>query len=346
MKHHDRPWKCSIEDCVYADGGFLSRKMRDDHYRHHIIIGPPRIPHAGKLDPDEVQPLLFDLVRAGKVEVIRNLLGHFNALPRQVQSAIRECAGAFGSAAVIDLIEPAGKYLYPIDSLLSSIRAANIDLFRHLLLRSKDSEAAGKHYSQIINEVLHSDSEKVFEVLVSHIESDLNIDSHPKDSRDSVARALDEQVTAVSTLRPTAERPDREALLIIIWEKTGVPKSSGRTLSTAVANVASSTCSVRLAKYLIGHGAEVNSKRSKWRLTALQCAARQDSAAAAEMMKYLLLQGADPELKPERARLSIRDEKGAKGIAKWLGMSWDELVAKTKEEREKIASKSIESVGH
>jgi ankyrin repeat protein len=93
----------------------------------------------------------------------------------------------------------------------------------------------------------------------------------------------------------------------------------------------------KLAKYFVDHGAEVDFRRSHLYLTALHHAARQNSAAAAEMMKYLLLQGANPELMAGRARLRIRDEKGAKGIAQWLGMSWDELVAKAKEEREKIA---------
>ena len=81
MKHHDRPWKCSIQGCVYAEGGFLSRKMRDDHYRDHIATGPLEIPHAENPEPDEIQPLLFDLVKAGKVEAVRNLLCQFQALP-------------------------------------------------------------------------------------------------------------------------------------------------------------------------------------------------------------------------------------------------------------------------
>ena len=41
-----------------------------------------------------------------------------------------------------------------------------------------------------------------------------------------------------------------------------------------------------------------------------------------------------------KAKLKIRDEKGAKGIAKWLGMSWDELVAKAKDEAEKRSRKN------
>ena len=55
------------------------------------------------------------------------------------------------------------------------------------------------------------------------------------------------------------------------------------------------------------------------------------------MMKFLLFCGADPEPKPSRANLRVQDEKGAKGISKWLGMSWEELVTKANEERQKTA---------
>lgn len=318
--------------------------MRDDHYRDHIVTGPQEIPHAENLEPDEIQPLLFDLVRAGKAEVIRNLLYQFTALPGEIRAAIRECAASFGSAAIVDLIDPFNPARFPHSTLVSSIRAGNIDLFNHVLSRSKNTGSLTHkafnplHGSQeIVLEVLTSDSEETFEILVSFIEYGIN-KGHLSDNWHQI-------VIKPTVIRATAKHPERENLLITLWEKAGVPKSSDGALNTAVENVALSTCSVKLAEYLVGQGAKVNFGNHTKCLTVLQHAARHDSAAAAEMMKYLLLQGADPELQPKRARLRIRDEKGAKGIAKWLGMSWDELVAKTKEEREKIASNSMKSVG-
>ena len=323
---------------MYAEGGFLSRKMRDDHYRDHIATSPQEIPYGENPEPDEIQPLLFDLVRAGKVEAVRNLLCQFEALPKEIKKAIRECAASFGSAAIIDLIDPFDGDSFPIHTLLSIIRAGNIDLFKHVLRRSRNCNQSIYSYSyKIFQEVRRSDSDEAFETLLSHIEFDLNTGW-------DWPRSLVQVLTEYFAIQATAGLPNRENLLITLWEKAGVPKSGIRTLGSAVLNVASSTCSVKLAEYLVDHGAEVDFRCSAQNLTALQYAARQNSAAAAEMMKYLLLQGADPELKAKRSALSIRDEKGAKGIAKWLGMSFDELVAKTKEEREKIASKSIESV--
>lgn len=330
-----------MQDCAYAEGGFVSRKMRDDHYKDHIATGPQEISHTENPEPDEIQPLLFDLVKADKVEAVRSLLCQFEALPREIKRAIRDCAASFGSAAIIDLIEPFTG-AFPADALRSSIRARNIDLFKHLLSRSKNyRDRQYPRYSSLVGEVLESDSEEIFESWVSYIDYDRNID---QSTRNKLPWGV--PFAGYQAIMATARNFGRENLLFTLWEKADIFKSLNREyLGSAVVYVASSTCSVRLAEYLVSHGAEVDFRRSKLYLTALQMAARHTSAAAAEMMKYLLLQGADPEAKAKRARLSIRDEKGAKGIAKWLGMSWDELVAQTKEEREKIASKSIESVG-
>ena len=116
-------------------------------------------------------------------------------------------------------------------------------------------------------------------------------------------------------------------------------------LGDALVNVASTTCSVKLAEFLVKGGAKVDHRRSPRYPTPLNHAARQTTAGAAEMMKFLLFYGADPEAKPSGASLRIRygslrirDEKGAKGISKWLGMSWEELVTKAKEERQKTAA--------
>jgi len=330
MKHHDRPWKCSIQDCEYAEGGFLSRKMRDDHYRDHIATGPQEIPHAEDPEADEIQPLLFDLVKAGKVDIVRNLLDQFKALPKEIKIALQECAASFGSAAMIDLIQPFEKDTFPTNAMQSSIRTANIDVFKHLLSRSKNCRHSCYSNSTIVREVLMSDSEELFEEWVRYI------DAKPKEVRTSNSWGV--EFTQPRVIRATAGHPGRENLLVTIWEKIGVLKSFDRAyLGAAVVDVASTTCSVKLAKYFVDHGAEVDFRRSQLYLTALHHAARQNSAAAAEMMKYLLLQGADPELTGGHAHVRIRDEKGAKGIAQWLGMSWDELVAKAKEEREKIA---------
>ncbi|KAJ0108128.1 uncharacterized protein J7T55_007247 [Diaporthe amygdali] len=103
--------------------------------------------------------------------------------------------------------------------------------------------------------------------------------------------------------------------------------------------VARTTCSVTLARYLLEQGADINFRRRPSEETALQIAARHDTAEGAEMMRLLLLSGADPEADTEDNEQEgskgrkIRDEVGPLRIKRWLGKSWDALVEETKQIR-------------
>ena len=81
-------------------------------------------------------------------------------------------------------------------------------------------------------------------------------------------------------------------------------------------------------------------------ITPLHHAVIHDTSEAAELVKFLLYLGADPEAFstsiPSTGSIvrRIKDKKGAKRISKWLGISWDELVEKAKAERPNIASET------
>jgi len=136
VKYHDRPWKCSVEDCEFAEKGFLSRKMRDEHLDHYHKGEGPRWPsHLDKTDADEIQPLLFDLVRADKVDAVRDLLPQFRDLDEEVREELQKSAAFSGSCTMIDLITPVGFFEgeFPFALLRSSILGKNMETFKHLL---------------------------------------------------------------------------------------------------------------------------------------------------------------------------------------------------------------------
>lgn len=64
--------------------------------------------------------------------------------------------------------------------------------------------------------------------------------------------------------------------------------------------------------------------------TPLMLAAAKMTREGAEMMKLLLLAGADPNALYQRKKDSEPTtagmERGAQNVSKWLGMTWDELV--------------------
>ncbi|KAK0714452.1 hypothetical protein B0T21DRAFT_375908 [Apiosordaria backusii] len=67
-------------------------------------------------------------------------------------------------------------------------------------------------------------------------------------------------------------------------------------------------------------------------MTALHYASRATSEQAAQFARFLLEQGADP--KYGWADVTPAEEKGAILMQKWLGESWDEVLARTKEARQ------------
>jgi hypothetical protein len=68
-------------------------------------------------------------------------------------------------------------------------------------------------------------------------------------------------------------------------------------------------------------------------MTALHYASRATSEQAARFARFLLEEGADP--KYGWAGVTPAEEKGAELMQKWLGESWDEVVARTKEARQR-----------
>ncbi|KAJ6149062.1 hypothetical protein N7471_000261 [Penicillium samsonianum] len=122
-------------------------------------------------------------------------------------------------------------------------------------------------------------------------------------------------------------------------------------LGRALSLIAATTCSVFLAKVLLEGGAEVD----------FRPAARKMTREAAEMMKLLLLWGADPNAdartfwshartkrsdeKKDGPRRTVDMERGTQKIEKWLGMPWEKLVEWAQEQRsQNIKQKSTSKI--
>jgi hypothetical protein len=327
MKYHGRPWKCSVENCEFAEGGFLSRKMRDDHLdKYHTGRATREQQYPNPSDLDEVQPLLFDLVQADAVDAVRELLPAYRNMRPSIQEELLGNAACSASPAMIDVLRSVGPCSITRFILQKAIEGANTDTFKHLLGYSETSP------SMIITFlVVASGSEPLMEVCKTFFDTELFATYGPAGVWDFMKRSIS----------ATEGDPNKESCLISLWDKL---HSDGiftkEKLGVGLSVVARSTCSVSLAKYLIDLGADVNyvPAHCSTAPTPFRYAARRNSAAAANLIRFLLLRGADPDLTPTKPKIvipKIQDEKGPRGIAKWSGMSWDELLVQTKEEREK-----------
>lgn len=331
-RNHDRPWKCSVPTCEYVNGGFLSRNMRDEHLdRYHQEIASNRLPFVTQPHKDEIQPILFDLVTANEVKAVEALLPSIITLRDDIQSELWALAAAQNSVSMLQVMSSATNLLkgYEAQILVPAVQNNANEAFAYLIkFGLKNGQLSFNGY--IMSQILKHGSTDIFQIYNSTPFRETVIPIHS-----NVLYSASFWVN-MDIFGSTAGDPNKEQLLLQFWKTHGVLEALEKTqLRSALVNLTKSSCSVRIAERLIKAGADVNYTRDSRSLTPLHHAARNISQTAAELMEFLLQHGADPDLLPVTATIvRVRDEKGARMISKWLGVSWDELVRRTRGYRE------------
>jgi hypothetical protein len=310
--------------------------MRDKHWEQCHQEDSKTICFQQDPDEDEIQPLLFDLVRTDKVQLIKTLIPRVEKCKWAVQHALYTLAVSSGSTAMVDLLVPMKHGIFQF--LIAAIHSKNIENYRHILHRC-GSDFSMVLYPDALLEILKSKSEEFllgWEICIDADYEDWRQKKKEKKFRNSNV-PYGERFIKQNLLKTARGDPGNEAFILTLWKKIDLAKELNPIyLGAALVNVAAACCSVKLAKYLTDAGAGINHRRSRLYLTPLHHAATQNNSEAAELMRFLLVLGADPAAYAMSGRKirQIRDEAGAKGISKWLGMSWDDLVEKTKLENQ------------
>lgn len=342
-KYHEKPWKCSISGCEFEEGGFLSKKMRDDHLeRAHNTTTQTRMPSS--ISADEKKLILLDLAKEGLIDCIRDIFTEEidTSTLDGSQWLIKFCraSASSGSAPLlkfcISKISPKYKHIFfASEAFVKALTGPNtLDMFKEFIDLSVFPE-----YDMSVTLVLDSYLSIFKSLLVpecrSHFEHWLDgWVKFARPRRNSGFYGLEDMV------RATSNESCKEDRLLQFW---GSEMRFRGAESGALLVVARTTRSCRLAEYLLDRGAKVDYKQGDTAETALFAAASNDSAQAATLTKLLLLHGADPESTRvaksgskgnwTKTTVKVRDQKGARNIAKWLGMTWDELVADVQRQR-------------
>ncbi|RYC87009.1 hypothetical protein BFJ63_vAg10141 [Fusarium oxysporum f. sp. narcissi] len=348
-KDHQKPWNCNYPGCRFATQGFISRKMRDDHLKsgHPHAVDPGLLNTAPyeKLEDEELQPLMFDLIETNRLEIITSLIPRLRNLERLVQTEVAIHAAKMGSHSILQLFNDSGLLTGAFvtkdnldwkrfsDLAERTVRSKSVSLSKILLrwvatldLRLRDTHGFRVAVKDIIGTLMALESEGLFELWRPILASGFGIAGTSVE----VAQAFALQ-GAIGT---TDNIPSRERMLLGIWEEYKVLHTiKARDRHKVLPSIADSSCSVNLARYAIQHGCGVDIQSSYNSLTALQIASRKTTKQAADLMEFLLLQGADPNKRTAKKR--IGDEKGAREISKWLGLTWEQLVERTTEERQR-----------
>ncbi|KAI1157383.1 hypothetical protein F5B18DRAFT_209830 [Nemania serpens] len=363
---HDKPLKCNFPGCEFGLIGFLSEKLRRDHTnRAHRSDSLEPSFDTRNLLKNNVQITLSNLVRENLVGPVRKVLSECpNALETAgTRQTLQFLAARHASYAILKMLEKSNESSVMNllsepwkNRILQSISGKNESTLDYFLSRLNPftSEITGPAGS--IHSLLAEDT-KLRSLLLIRLVSD-DWDSGMKVYTRWLHRGLHlfpenglrlAHTRNIFSQKPlitaAASHPAGYQQLLHLWEELGgLSTFSKGWANTALRNVAEVGFSIPLASYLLKQGADINKRQSIEARTALECAAKSTSLEAARMVEFLLLNGANPG--ESQVGKNICEEKGAKGIHRWLDVTWDELVKKTKRirdnrERERLIISTI-----
>jgi hypothetical protein len=360
-REHEKPWKCDYKGCEFENGGFLSRTMRDEHlelFHNHDDV----LPNAGlgKLKKAEMKMVCLDLVKADDVPGIKTLAAAGRLDDKPYLYELISAAARYASPKMLKVLlcqrnlpewsnhvgflvsEPRmSKLLMP-----ETVASSNSNMLEFILgtsseiweewIKDCDRSKINRLKGNSLPEVLAKGNDEMLEILCKWVELDI-----PKDGK---RRYL----ISANMIAATTGDMYREQILLGLWRKIPSQRWTKNVWKNALRNVASTTCSTELAKFLIDQGVPVDWRHSEAVPTPLVHAARQNTAEAAELVRFLLFNGAETVVDIDKrdtkeahrngtaqmSQIHISELPGARGISQWLGVDFDELVAQAEKERE------------
>ena len=327
-KEHTRPWKCNVSGCEYENIGFISHNMRDQHEeKAHRDKAPPRKLPEDSIGNDELLAVVLDLVRNDEVEIVERLLPRHYRL--YFYESLGRRVGELGSVPMAQMITRVCQQVI-IDMIVTpfyagAIKTRNIELIDWIV--NSNQMPLPHEPSVIVAAFLGTNSEEMWRLCEQFM-----VALSPAGAMD---QRLYHDCFEERVISGTSRIAKRETALLSLWECVGrITKIKVAKLSYALGAVARTTCSVRLATALLQYGADVNGQKGLLAVSPLQFAARKSSIENAEFMRFLLSAGADPEQVSRSLKPS--DEIGAKKISRWLGITWNELVEQTRNQRRSV----------
>ena len=318
--------------------------MRDDHLNdgHREQVPKPTVTTI-QPDIDEIENLMVDLIQGGNLELLKVILSSPDAREIKNDRRVLRAAVIFGNPSYLEDFsllprKTAFDRKYDIwfmtDVAISNPRLDNME---HLLINSEIKESGWEsEFPNVFQQILDSDSMEAFTLWKKVIKDKLGRVKLLDKERKLIMKYYFAHVRSV--------KPHQEQLIIQVWEELHVSDAlkDATSLGDALVHVSMTSCSVRLAKFWIDAGAPVDFRRCERYPTPFFHAVKKDSAEAAELVRFLLQCGADPALEvmpraysnKKRDRPRIGDEKGAKELSQWLGITWDELLAETADVRQ------------
>lgn len=345
-KDHEKKFKCHIKTCNYSKIGFLTAGELRLHVSRHFTIETTtdqlsnlRLSQDSFQAPKQRRPdeLFEDAVATGNIEYVASVIDVDESMINEYgfnQSTL-SLAIVYNQVHMIEFLLDRGVDVKHGKTLiLLAVENCSIEIVRTLLLckpiiekyemnvalsaaaRKGDikkvelllafgaSPVQKANYDSPLVIAVESGDENIVRLLLGHMVNS------GRSSQEVFFNALS-----------AAEKKGSEVFQLILKECQERSMDWNYCLQAAVEKRAN-----QCARISIEQGADVNGPNGKEiRETPLTTLARHSSQKAADLMKLLLENGADPFIENNLKRVP-GDYKGAKNIHKRLGVTWDELV--------------------
>ena len=337
--HHRRPWKCSAQSCDFAVIGFQTHAALEMHrMKFHKMVPAADFIESSVLEDEALYPLLYELVDSGNIGELEVMWPACRSKVNDLTAAdLIAMAAAQGSLPIVQMLlewddkrqEPRNEKVKLGLVVNDAVQSGNLELTRWILDKATAWGCRGRtntRYRDVVVAVLKSESAEIFETWQDVIMSDRYAQDSP------LWRGLFEE-TVLSTAR---RFPEQQMRMFGSWRRLAERGSlSLEHLGQGLVNVAKTTCSIDQAKVLLELGAPIDFPRpwSNHGYTALHWTSKKTTEEAAEFMRFLILEGAEPHVPFGRTRPS--DGAGAQNIHRWLNVTWDQLVDLGESERKR-----------
>ena len=291
--------------------GFGSQARLNVHLRHHEKQGTSPTARLAEVDNnDDVELMLLDAVKTNDLDLVRDFIAD---VPRFHDKLLRQAVKS-SSWEMLDALLSACNSEENIEStvLAYAVDADNLEASRILLDRGASTNPKLGRY-ECMSLALMNISPEMIKLLLPYnpVQGDLH-------SHKSLCCSIPHQAEV-----------SREARVIQCLSLLRDWTREKQAFEKCFRKNAERGCSIAIAEYLLKNGVTVDS-RANGRRTALRAASSKSGERAAELMKFLLESGANPDDKGNANSQPIKDRPGPRNISKWLGVSWEQLVEESR----------------
>ena len=292
--------------------GFASQARLNVHLRHHEKqITSPTARLAEVDNNDDVEIILLDAVEADDLDLVQD----FIADVARFYDKLLKKAVKFSSCEMLEVLLNACNSIENIEStaLAYAVDADNLEASRMLLHLGASPNLRLFGYA-CMSLAMTRKSPEMIKLLLPY----------------NPVQGYWKQHKLLCSMIPSQEQASLEARVIQCLSLLRDWTREENAFENCFTANAERCCSIAIADYLLRNGVTVDS-RPNGSNTALRCASSKKDKSAAELMKFLLESGADPDnAKPRANSQPLKDRPGPRNISKWLGISWEQLVEESR----------------